>query len=89
MQDDKSCNIMDELLQNVCMAFEELSAQTLNMVFLTLQSCHSQILQVECRNDYIIRHINKDKLERTWTLPNVLEVEEGVVRGVLDYLARP
>lgn len=68
---------------------EELSAQTLNRVFLSLQGCLTQMLEVRGGNNYKLPHMNKDRLERTEGLPNVLEVEEGLVREVLDYLALP
>ncbi|XP_042067417.1 uncharacterized protein LOC121810739 [Salvia splendens] len=44
-----------------------------------------------CRggNGYKVPHINKDRLQRNGGLPNVLEVEEVVVRDVLHYLQMP
>ncbi|XP_042022940.1 uncharacterized protein LOC121770239 [Salvia splendens] len=46
LQDDKLATNMDELLANVWRSFEELTPQTLNKVFLTLQSCLTKILEV-------------------------------------------
>ncbi|XP_042026328.1 uncharacterized protein LOC121773514 [Salvia splendens] len=89
LKDKKACSNVDELLQNVSMAYEELTPQTLNKVFLTLQSVLSEILEVQGGNNYRIPHMNKDRLERIGALPNVLEVEERVVRDVLEYLALP
>ncbi|XP_042032594.1 uncharacterized protein LOC121779336 [Salvia splendens] len=89
LKDKKACSNVDELLQNVSMAYEELTPQTLNKVFLTLQSVLSEILEVQGGNNYKIPHMNKDRLERIGALPNVLEVEERVVRDVLEYLALP
>ena len=89
MKDKKPCNNVDELLQNVREAYEELTPQTLNKVFLTLQSVLTEILEVKGGNNYKIPHMNKDRLERIGALPNVLEVEERVVRDVLEYLALP
>ena len=89
LQHEKPCKTVDELVGNVCSSFAELSPQTLNRVFLSLQACLREILQCRGGNGYKVPHINKDRLERTVGLPNVLEVEENVVREVLEYLQMP
>ena len=76
-------------MENVCKAYEELTPQTLNRVFLSLQACLTQILQFRGDNSYKVPHMNKDRLERTGGLPNVLEVDEDLVREVLEYLRQP
>ncbi|XP_047938773.1 uncharacterized protein LOC125186447 [Salvia hispanica] len=70
-------------------SFEELIPQTLNKVFLSLQSCLSKILEVHGGNNYKIPHLNKDRLSRTVGLPTSLEVEETLVRESLEYLLLP
>ncbi|XP_042056531.1 uncharacterized protein LOC121801146 [Salvia splendens] len=65
LQDDKIATNVDDLLRNVFTSFEELSPQTLNRVFITLQSCFTAILEVHGNNDYKIPHLNKDRLHRT------------------------
>ncbi|XP_042056497.1 uncharacterized protein LOC121801104 [Salvia splendens] len=77
---------VDDLLSNVQSSFEELSAQTLNKVFLTLQTCLTEILKVEGGNGYKTPHINKDRLSRMGILPHTLEVEEHVVKAAVAYL---
>ncbi|XP_042003670.1 uncharacterized protein LOC121752615 [Salvia splendens] len=89
LQDDKLATNIDELLGNVWNSFEELTPQTLNNVFLTLQSCFSKILEVHGGNNYKILHLNKDRLSRTVGLPTSLEVEENLVREILEYLLLP
>ncbi|XP_042016290.1 uncharacterized protein LOC121764314 [Salvia splendens] len=89
LQHEKPCKTVDELVWNVCSSFEELSPQTLNKVFLSLQACLNEILQCRGGNGYKVPHINKDRLQRNGELPNVLEVEEVVVRDVLHYLQMP
>ncbi|XP_042003836.1 uncharacterized protein LOC121752814 [Salvia splendens] len=89
LQDDKIATNVDDLLRNVFTSFEELSPQTLNRVFITLQSCLTAILQVHGKNDYNIPHLNKDRLQRTGGLPLQLQVEEGLVRESLEYLKLP
>ncbi|XP_042036579.1 uncharacterized protein LOC121782691 [Salvia splendens] len=86
LQDDKLATNIDELLGNVWSSFEELTPQTLNNVFLTLQSCLSKILEVHGGNNYKIPHLNKERLRRTVRLPTSLEVEENLVRESLEYL---
>ncbi|XP_042065382.1 uncharacterized protein LOC121808885 [Salvia splendens] len=89
LQDDKMATSIDDLLRNVFTSFEELSPQTLNRVFITLQSCLTTILQVHGKNDYKIPHMNKDRLQRTEGLPLQLQVEEALVRESLEYLKLP
>ncbi|XP_042012579.1 uncharacterized protein LOC121761058 [Salvia splendens] len=89
LQDDKIATNVDDLLRNVFTSFEELSPQTLNRVFTTLQSCFTAILEVHGKKDYKIPHLNKDRLHRTWGLPLQLHVEEGLVRECLEYLKLP
>ncbi|XP_042035354.1 uncharacterized protein LOC121781723 [Salvia splendens] len=89
LQDDKLATNIDELLENVCSSFEELTPQTLNKVFLTLQSCLSKILEVHGGNNYKIPYLNKDRLSRTVGLPTSLEVESNLVRDSLEYLLLP
>ncbi|XP_042067053.1 uncharacterized protein LOC121810323 [Salvia splendens] len=89
LQDDKLATNIDELLANVWRSFEELTPQTLNKVFLTLQSCLTKILEVHGGNNYKIPHLNKDRLSRTVGLPTSLEVEENLIRDSLEYLLLP
>ncbi|XP_042030051.1 uncharacterized protein LOC121776981 [Salvia splendens] len=86
IQDDKLARGVDDLLSNVQSSFEELSAQTLNKVFLTLQTCLTEILKVEGGNGYKTPHINKDRLSRLGILPQTLEIEENVVKAAVTYL---
>ncbi|XP_042027099.1 uncharacterized protein LOC121774260 [Salvia splendens] len=89
LQDDKQATSVDDLLRNVFTSFEELSPQTLNRVFITLQSCLTAILEMHGKNDYKIPHLNKDRLQRTEGLPLQFQVEEGLVRESLEYLKMP
>ncbi|XP_042035157.1 uncharacterized protein LOC121781491 [Salvia splendens] len=89
LQYEKPCKTVDELVGNVCSSFAELSPQTLNRVFLSLQACLTEILQCRGGNGYKVPHINKNRLQRTVGLPNQLEVDEDVVREVLHYLQMP
>ncbi|XP_047941012.1 uncharacterized protein LOC125188282 [Salvia hispanica] len=72
LQYEKPCSIVDELVGNVCSSFAELSPQTLNKVFLSLQACLTEILQCRDENGYKVPHINKDRLQRIVGLPKVI-----------------
>ncbi|XP_057780176.1 uncharacterized protein LOC130998786 [Salvia miltiorrhiza] len=76
LQDDKMAKTIEDLLQNVLISFQELSAVTLNNVFLTLQRCLTEIMRVQGSNDYKIPHINKSRLLRMGMLPECIEVDE-------------
>ncbi|XP_042013473.1 uncharacterized protein LOC121761851 [Salvia splendens] len=89
LQDDKVAKGVDELLRNVHSSFDELSPYTLNNVFLTLQACLTEILKVQGCNGYKTPHMNKERLTRMGSLPQALEVEEGVVKAALAYLQQP
>ncbi|XP_042065319.1 uncharacterized protein LOC121808811 [Salvia splendens] len=89
LQDDKVAKGVDELLRNVHSSFDELSPYTLNNVFLTLQDCLTGILKVQGCNGYKTPHMNKERLARMGTLPQALEVEEGVVKAAVAYLQQP
>ncbi|KAL1569271.1 hypothetical protein AAHA92_00767 [Salvia divinorum] len=89
LQDDKPEKGVDNLVRNVCSSYEELSPQTLNKVFLTLQTCLREILQVKGSNNYRIPHMNKDRLLRLDSLPLTIEIDEGLAKECLDYLQLP
>ena len=86
IQDDKLTKGVDDLLRNVQSSFDELSAQTLNNVFLTLQGCLTEILKVEGGNGYKTPHMKKERLSRLGILPITLEVEEEIVKAAVAYL---
>ena len=46
----------------------------MNHTWLTLQSVYNQIILCNGVNEYNIKHLLKEKLERTGQLPNVLDV---------------
>ncbi|XP_047977995.1 uncharacterized protein LOC125219944 [Salvia hispanica] len=50
------------------------------------KACLTQIMVFRGGNNYKVPHINKNRLERTVGLPNALDVDEELVRDVLEYL---
>ncbi|XP_057785529.1 uncharacterized protein LOC131003072 [Salvia miltiorrhiza] len=89
LQDDKMANTVDDLLKNVLSSYQELTTQTLNNVFLTLQGCYIEILKVKGGNDYKIPHMNKGRLSRMGLLPECIEVPEVLVKESLEHLMLP
>ncbi|XP_057809062.1 uncharacterized protein LOC131023534 [Salvia miltiorrhiza] len=69
-----------ELVQAVQKSFEELSAVTLNNVFLSLQGCYTEIMKVKGQNCYKIPHMKKGMLARQGNLPMALEVPKELVQ---------
>ncbi|XP_057773775.1 uncharacterized protein LOC130993071 [Salvia miltiorrhiza] len=89
LQDDKMANTVDDLLKNVLSSYQELTAHTLNNVFLTLQGCYIEILKIKGGNDYKIPHMKKRRLSRMGLLPECIEVPEVLVKESLEYLMLP
>ena len=63
-----------ELIEMVEEAFNKYPSNKLNRIWLTLQSCMNMIIESNGDNQYKIPHMNKDRLERTNTLPVSIEV---------------
>ncbi|XP_042039639.1 uncharacterized protein LOC121785321 [Salvia splendens] len=52
-------------------------------------ACLTEIMVFRGGNNYKVPHINKARSERTVGLPNALDVDEDLVRDVLEYLQQP
>ncbi|KAF7135477.1 hypothetical protein RHSIM_Rhsim08G0114700 [Rhododendron simsii] len=63
---------IDELVSAVGRAFEELSPQTLDNVFVTLQACMIEIMKVKGGIGYKVPHFGKGGLMRDDNLPTQL-----------------
>ncbi|XP_057808852.1 uncharacterized protein LOC131023326 [Salvia miltiorrhiza] len=86
LQTESVCNSVSDLVNVVINSFNELSPNTLNKVFLSLQSCMIEILKVKGRNSYKIPHMRKDALIRQDMLPLNLQVPSELVRKCISYL---
>ncbi|XP_026386574.1 uncharacterized protein LOC113281887 [Papaver somniferum] len=64
LQHREAPTTVGELLSAVDKAFNELSAQALNDVFLSLQLCMVEVLKLHGGNNYKLQHIGKKKLAR-------------------------
>ncbi|CAL5349588.1 unnamed protein product [Camellia sinensis] len=77
---------IDELVYAVEKSFEELSLQTLDHVFVTLQACMLEVMKINGGNNYKLPHMAKTKLMRDGTLPCQIQCEPHVVENALAYL---
>ena len=85
-------NNINQLVEQVQLAFETFEPRKLDFAFLTLQHCMDDILAIHGDNNYTIRHVGKERMLADGTLPvrvpvsvnamevyNLLEGEEGDV----------
>lgn len=69
LQHQASPKTMEELITCVENAFDTLTKEKLDNVFLTLQKCMESTMLASGGNDYKIQHISKEKLRREGRLP--------------------
>ncbi|VFQ95320.1 unnamed protein product [Cuscuta campestris] len=86
LQDQSAPRSLDDLISAVTTAFEELSPEKLNNVFLTLQGVMGQVLATNGGNQFKIPHIGKTKLVRQGTLPQNLGVSIEVFQKAHTFL---
>ena len=79
IQYQKSASSIDELIFAVETAFEELSSESLNDVFLTLQSVLIEILKYDGGNHFKIPHLGKSSLRRNDALPDCLDCPDDLI----------
>ncbi|GMF12463.1 unnamed protein product [Phytophthora lilii] len=69
---------INNLIDVVEAAYEELSTTTQDNVFLTLLACMLCVLEADGGNDYTIPHQSKEKLRRAGLLPRVLTCDRAL-----------
>ncbi|XP_026451339.1 uncharacterized protein LOC113351600 [Papaver somniferum] len=74
---------IDELISAVESAFNNMSARTLNRVFLSHQLCMREVLKCRGGIDYDLQHIGKQSLDRNGKLPLQIAVEKHLIHDVL------
>ncbi|KAL6563295.1 hypothetical protein OROHE_005882 [Orobanche hederae] len=74
LKDQKASRNLKELLGHVQEAYDELHAQTLNKVWLSLQCVMQQILICRGSNNFRLVHIGKDRLLKQGVLPSVIAI---------------
>ena len=86
MQYQKATYNVPQLLSAVNNAFDNLSAQCLRFVFITLQACMIETMNRQGDIDYHIPHMNKTKAAREGTLHDYLSVDKQLVVKSLQHL---
>lgn len=81
LQHQTGANSIDQLIAAVESSFNELSHETLNKVFLTLQTCLEATMRCGGSNDYKIPHIGKDRLMLSGELPVAIGVNPDLIRS--------
>lgn len=89
LQFKKRAKNLDELFSNVCEAFAELSCDTLDATFLTLQKCMECSLNVQGGNNYKLPRLHKDRLRRQGRLPITYFCNEVVYDNACIELSDP
>ena len=70
---------IDELITAVQDSFQQLHHSTLNNTFLTLQTCMEQVILHNGNNNYKIRHMSKQRLEREGRLPLSIDCSQDLL----------
>jgi hypothetical protein len=87
LQHEASPLTTDELIKSVEEAFQRLSHDSLDNVFLSLQKCMEASMQVGGGNNYPLPHIGITKLRREGKLPTTLFCSPEVIAEARKYLA--
>ena len=87
LQEQEVLGTIDELVHAVQTSFERMQSQQLNNVFLTLQTCMKEIINVQGDNNYQIPHIGKNRLVREGNLPLQIECDQNLIDEALLHLA--
>ena len=71
---------MDELIETVLMAYDEVETMSLNFGWLTLMGCYDDMITTHGDNNcYELRHMGKDKALCDGTLPEVLVLADDAL----------
>ncbi|KAG3111742.1 hypothetical protein PI125_g8844 [Phytophthora idaei] len=78
---------IDDLITVVQAAYKDMSADTLDNIFLTLKDCMRCILHQKGGNQYALPHFGKAKLRRKGILPRVLSCDQHLYDSAKAVLA--
>ncbi|KAH7835464.1 hypothetical protein Vadar_026303 [Vaccinium darrowii] len=86
LQHQEAPTTVDELVAAVEKSFEELTSESLNRVFLSLQSCMVEVMKDYGGNNYKVPHLGKSRLMREGNLPSQIPCELHIVENALSHL---
>ncbi|VFQ99233.1 unnamed protein product [Cuscuta campestris] len=69
-----------QLLEAVEGAYNALTPETLNKVWLTYQQVLTKVMENERGNNYRLPHMGKDRMARAGTLPNCLNIDPDLIQ---------
>ncbi|VFQ65353.1 unnamed protein product [Cuscuta campestris] len=79
LKDQCALSTVVELLEAVEGAYDALSPQTLNKVWLSYQQVLTKVMENEGGNNYKLPHMGKDRLARAGNLPSCLNIELALI----------
>lgn len=83
----KECpKTIEDLVRAVEESFKKYSAEQVNHIFLTLQSCMCEIMKIGGLNKYKIPHMKKSVLEKDGLLPTRISCDAMLVQNVMNTL---
>ncbi|VFQ96364.1 unnamed protein product [Cuscuta campestris] len=80
LKDQCAPSTVADLLDAVEGAYNALSPETLNKVWLSYQQVLTKIMEHEGGNNYKLPHMGKDRLARAGTLPDSLSIDIGLIQ---------
>ena len=86
LQQQEALSTVDELVNAIEKAFNELPPQSLNRVFLSLQQCMIVVNKDFGGNNYKLPHMGKENLEKQGPLPFQLECDRDIIERAFLYL---
>ncbi|XP_050217419.1 uncharacterized protein LOC126668255 [Mercurialis annua] len=84
LQQEQAPTTIDEFVTVVENAFNELTSENLNSVFLTLQSCMIEVIKLKGGINYSIPHMSKERLRRAGQLPECIECDPIIVNQAIE-----
>jgi replication-associated recombination protein RarA len=78
---------VDELIEIVQNSFDAFSSKQSDKIFLTLQSCMTEIMKVKGSNNYQIPHMKKDMMLNQGILPTQVKCDRELVEDTFKYLS--
>lgn len=80
-------NTLKELIESVEQAYDAYKVDTLEKVFITLQTVLVEVMKDEGGNNYKPPHMGKDKLKKEGKLSDTLEVDDKLYQKTLELIA--
>ena len=87
LQQQRTCNNLNDLIENVRNVFANYKPHKLNDVFLTLQTVLQEIICRDGTNKFHAPHMGKARLRQEGNLPNVIPLDQATAQKVETHIA--